>query len=388
MALLGDLVEITGGGTPSRKNADYWGGEIYWATVKDFKSLTLSGALEKITSEGLENSASNYIPAGSIIIPTRMAVGKAAINTVGMAINQDLKALHIKDNENVDRDYLFRALLSKSTYLESRGKGATVKGITLDVLRELEIPLPPLKEQKRIASILDKADAIRRNRQQAIDLTNQLLRSVFLDMFGDPVMNPKEWNEVALGDVINIVGGGTPSRKIKEYWGSDIPWASVKDFSGTEIKNTIESITREGLDNSASNLIRAGSIVVPTRMAVGKAAINAIDIAINQDLKALTIKDSSYIDMEYLFRYLLGRSACLIKRSKGATVKGITLDVLKELRVPVPPYKLQLSFNKIATKLSMELKRMEGSRKNMDHLFQSLSKQVFQDQLTNKTKVA
>ena len=97
MAMLGDLVEIKGGGTPSRKTPEYWGGEIPWATVKDFKTFELSTTIEKITREGLTNSASNLIPAGSIIVPTRMAVGKAAINLVDMSINQDLKALKINN---------------------------------------------------------------------------------------------------------------------------------------------------------------------------------------------------------------------------------------------------------------------------------------------------
>ena len=117
---LGDLVSITGGGTPDRSNEAFWGGDIPWVTVKDFKSLEIAGAIEHITALGLKNSAANLIPAGSIIVPTRMALGKAAINTIPVAINQDLKALYVLNPQMVDRDYLFRYLLSKSSYLISR----------------------------------------------------------------------------------------------------------------------------------------------------------------------------------------------------------------------------------------------------------------------------
>lgn len=199
---LGNLVSITGGGTPDRSNPSFWGGDVPWVTVKDFKSLEITGATEHITTAGLEGSASNLIAAGTIIVPTRMALGKAAINTKPVAINQDLKALRIVDPTVVDRDYLFRLLLSKSSYLESQGKGATVKGITLDVLRELDVPLPPKKEQQRIATILEKADSLRRKRQEAIRLADELMRAVFMDMFGG--LDTASCPQVELAEVVTL----------------------------------------------------------------------------------------------------------------------------------------------------------------------------------------
>lgn len=119
MIPLGELVDIKGGGTPDKSNSEYWNGEIPWASVKDFKKNTLDSTLDSITLLGAKNSATSVIPAGNIIIPTRMALGKVAINTIDLAINQDLKALSIKDNNVVDRDYLFRWLESQSSLIES-----------------------------------------------------------------------------------------------------------------------------------------------------------------------------------------------------------------------------------------------------------------------------
>ena len=135
---LGEIVEIRGGGTPSRSVEAYWGGPIPWATVKDFNSTCLDATLESITPEGVVNSATNIIPSGAIIVPTRMAVGKAAINSIDLAINQDLKAL--LPRENIDQQFLLHFLLSKARFLEDRAQGATVKGIKLDLLRSLEFP--------------------------------------------------------------------------------------------------------------------------------------------------------------------------------------------------------------------------------------------------------
>src|SRR5699024_6204829 len=149
----------------------------------------LDSTLDSITLLGVRNSATSVIPAGNIIVPTRMALGKVAINTIDLAINQDLKALFIKDNDVVDRNYLFRWLESQSSLIESEGKGATVKGITLPFLKGLNVPIPPINEQKRIAAILGKAEDIRQKREQAIKLADDFLRAKFLEMFGTPANN-------------------------------------------------------------------------------------------------------------------------------------------------------------------------------------------------------
>jgi type I restriction enzyme, S subunit len=105
---------------------------------------------------------------------------------------------------------------------------------------------------------------------------------------------------VPIGEVVDFIGGGTPSRDVDHYWNGSISWASVKDFKGPSIDSTLESITHDGLFASSSALIPACHVIMPTRMALGKAAINSIDVAINQDLKAL--KPKTRIDTRYLFR--------------------------------------------------------------------------------------
>lgn len=173
---LGEIVEIKGGGTPDKSIEEYWGGDIPWASVKDFKDTTISRTKDFITAAGVANSATQIIPAGNIIVPTRMAVGKAAINEIDLSINQDLKA--ILPSKRVERQYLLHALLANAKTLEDQATGATVKGITLDTLRTLRIPLPPLEEQRRIAGILDQADALRRLRTRALDRLNTLGQAI------------------------------------------------------------------------------------------------------------------------------------------------------------------------------------------------------------------
>jgi type I restriction enzyme S subunit len=206
---LGDVVEIKGGGTPSRAIPEYWDGEIPWATVKDFKSTIIDSTLERITAKGATSSATNIIPAGAIIIPTRMAVGKVAINKVDLAINQDLKAL--LPTKEVDANFLLHFLLSQAEYLESRAQGATVKGIKLDLLRSLSFPRLSLNEQRRIAAILDTADNICRKCEKSLAMADELLKSVFLQMFGDPINNPKGLCIDEIGRYLSKARPGTQS---------------------------------------------------------------------------------------------------------------------------------------------------------------------------------
>ncbi|EFE7436590.1 restriction endonuclease, partial [Escherichia coli] len=212
MISLGELVDIKGGGTPDKNNSEYWNGDIPWASVKDFKKNVLDSTLDSITLLGVRNSATSVIPAGNIIVPTRMALGKVAINTIDLAINQDLKALFIKDNDVVDRNYLFRWLESQSSLIESEGKGATVKGITLPFLKGLNVPIPPINEQKRIAAILGKAEDIRQKREQAIKLADDFLRAKFLEMFGTPANNIHRFPKGTIRDLVDSVNYGTSAK--------------------------------------------------------------------------------------------------------------------------------------------------------------------------------
>jgi type I restriction enzyme S subunit len=156
---LGDtLNKIVGGGTPSKSIPEYWNGDIFWCSVKDMADdkFSISSTEDKISSLGLAKSASNLIKAGTVITATRMGLGRAFINNIDMAINQDLKALY--PNEKIDNRFLLWTIINKRVEIDSLGTGATVKGITLETLKSIEINLPPLPTQKRIDSILSAND--------------------------------------------------------------------------------------------------------------------------------------------------------------------------------------------------------------------------------------
>jgi type I restriction enzyme S subunit len=149
------IASNTGGGTPSKQNPSYWNGPVPWASVKDVQSEKyLVSTIDSISKEGLKDSSSNLIPPNRLIVVTRMGLGKLAINTIPVAINQDLRA--IEPTTALDLDFAY--LLFKS--LKMVGSGVTVKGITVDKLHAMPVLLPPLAEQKRIVAKVDELMAL------------------------------------------------------------------------------------------------------------------------------------------------------------------------------------------------------------------------------------
>ncbi len=193
---LGEVIEqFIGGGTPSKAVTEYFSGKIPFMTVKDMNARRPNDTIDHITKKALESSSSKLVPADTLIIATRMGLGKVVRPTVDVAINQDLKALF--PAKGVDKDFLENWFLFQAHYLETQGIGTTVKGVRLEFLRDLPFPLAPYNEQKRIVdkverlfSDLDEGEALLKTVQQQLTIYQQaILKAAFT---GDLT---KDWRE-------------------------------------------------------------------------------------------------------------------------------------------------------------------------------------------------
>ncbi len=383
---LGDLVDFVGGGTPRRDRADYWGGKIPWASVKDLTSQTLETTIESITPEGLANSASNIIPKDTVIIASRVGLGKVAINEKPVAINQDLKALTPKTKRLSPR-YLLLYLLSKAEYFESIGVGATVKGLTLLDYQKLEIALPSLEEQERIVTLLDEADALRKLRARADQRTASLTAALFNKMFGDPETNSKGWPLIQLGDIAPLKSGY--AFKSSEYTASGVRLVRISNFDG---QNLVFEAGTAYLPETHFNKYPAYQLapndilIAMSGATTGKLGmVRTADTPslLNQRVGKFFIRDKNQLDAQFLFAALNLPNVMrtLIGEAAGSAQPNVSPSNVGSVKIPLPPLALQKEFADRVKEIRELESTQSASRNRLDNLFQSLLHRAFNEEL-------
>ena len=239
--------------------------------------------------------------------------------------------------------------------------GTNIKGIRATELKELIVPLPSKAEQEAIAEALRDADALIESLEQLLTKKRHLKQGAMQELLNGKKRLPGfggEWEARKLGDVIEkFVGGGTPSRSNAHYWGDEIPWVTVKDFATFDPLCSQEAITRAGLHNSATHLIPRGTLITSTRMALGKAVIYEVDVAINQDLKALFPRP--VLDTNYLFFWFQYHGKSIDELGSGSTVKGISLPDLKKIEFQLPPCPEQRAISSTLSDMDAEIADLE-----------------------------
>ncbi|MEI6606901.1 MAG: restriction endonuclease subunit S [Verrucomicrobiota bacterium] len=383
---LNEILSFRGGGTPRKDVPEYWSDEIPWASVKDFKSLDLAKTQDSISRKGLEASASNLIPAGHVIIPTRMALGKAAINSIDMAINQDLRALIPK--VPLDSRYLLHSMIGLADEIIRYGSGATVKGITQENLGKLQIPLPPLAEQKRIAAILDAADALRAKRRETLAQLDALLQSTFLTLFGGPVTNPMGWPVRNLTSVIgdSFRNGLSPSTRGKVA-GRVLTLSAITsgEFAPQFLKDAIFDRSPSENQQVTRNtfLICRGN---GNKSMVGIGVFPLADmpsVSFPDTMIACTI-DRSQVEPEYLqstwstakVRKQIDAGA----RTTNGTYK-VNQALLGSIEFPLPPLDVQQKFAAIVESIERQKTAQRGHLAELEALFAALQHRAFRGEL-------
>lgn len=375
---LSELIRFKGGGTPSKQVPEYWDGDIPWASVKDFISTSLAATQDSITQEGLENSSANLIPKGHVIIPTRMALGKAAINTVDLAINQDLRAL--VPIVPLNAEYLLHAFLSLKDEIIRKGSGATVKGITQEELYKLEIAYPPLDEQIRIAHLLGKVEVLIAQRKQHLQQLDDLLKSVFLDMFGDPVSNEKGWEKATLEKLGSVNRGVSKHRPRNDpkLLGGKYPLIQTGDVSNAGTYITAYTQTYSDIGFAQSKLWPAGTLCITIAANIAQTGILTFDACFPDSVVGFVAnKDEAHpLFIHGLFGFF---QAILERNAPAAAQKNINLEILRRLEVPKPPMAKQNEFALVVGKIEVLKTRYQHSLLNLDALYYALSQKAFSD---------
>ena len=289
----------------------------------------------------------------------------------------------LPDPNRLCRKYLAYYLKSQKfvDWVSVQTAGAKMPRVSMNIFWEHEIPLPPLEEQKRIAAILDKADAIRHKRQQAIELADEFLRAVFLDMFGDPVTNPKGWETGKLGTLSSIRRGASP-RPIADYLGGDIPWIKIGDGSKGDqvyLYDTKEFVTRQGAEKSVY-LDEGALIFANCGVSLGFARILKKAGCIHDGWLAIDNLDHR-VSKVFLLKWLNQLTQYFRKIAPDGTQPNLNTGIMKDQDVIVPPIDLQQKYEQILFTHEALLKKLRNSFQDSQVSFNGISQKAFSGEL-------
>ena len=351
IVLLKELCQIRHGGTPSKANPAFWRGSIPWVSPKDMKASALADATDHISEQAVANSATSLVPEGSILVVARSGILVHSIPVAQakrpLAFNQDIKAL-IPNADRIDPDYLFWFVRSQESELLARGvkKGATVHSLQSGVIENLRVPVPNLEQQRRIVDLLSRAEGIVRLRREAQKKAAEIIPALFIDMFGDPAMNPKGWPVRRIDELCSVQTGATPKRDQRLYFeGGSIPWVKTGEVCGDAIRNAGEYITELAVRATNCKVFPVETILVAmygqgqTR---GRAGILKIPAATNQACAA--ILPGASIQQRFLFALIRMQYERLRAMGRGGNQANLNLGMIKSLEVPNPPMDVQRRF--------------------------------------------
>ena len=352
MTKLRDICRFQSGGTPSRGTPAYFNGNVPWITTVALNGDVIDGnqAIEWITDEAIAKSAAKIVPPHSVMVGTRVGIGKVAINSVPMSTSQDIISLIGIDENKWDKKFICHLITANKEHLTSQARGATIKGIKIEAIADLVLPEISLEEQARISEVIGKVDALMHMHQQMAMNLEQLIKSRFIELFGDCLSNPKGWKTKCLEDIADV--GSSKRVFVEELREDGIPF-----FRGTEVGALSEGksvspelfITEEHYAAlcSATGAPQIGDLLMPSICPDGRIWvvntdkpfyfkdgrvlwIHAIDASFNSTFLLYSLKDRIMTDYSSI--------------ASGTTFAELKIFALKKCKVFATPLTLQNEF--------------------------------------------
>jgi type I restriction enzyme S subunit len=377
MRQLDELCYLIGGGTPNKSRADFYGGHIPWATVRDMHSDVITDTEFRISADAVRNSATNVIPSGSVVIATRVGLGKVCTLEADTAINQDLRGIVPKNPEEISTRYLFWWFRSITNTIIDAGTGATVQGVKNSFVSSLRLPLPPLPEQQRIVRILDEAfEGIatatanaERNLANAREMFVSALDRRFLSA-------PAHWQHRPLGTVCAFSGGSQPPKS--EF--SKIPkpgyvrLIQIRDYKSDKHIIYVDQ-------NDVSKFCEENDVMIgrygPPLFQILRGLKGAYNVALMK-----TVPNEEFLSKAYLYYFLRNSKIMnhvIMHSDRAAGQTGIKREVLEGYEICFPELEEQ-------DEIVHEFGELEQTTNTLTILYQRKLKEIsdFQQALLHK----
>ena len=382
-ARVGEFCTIGAGGTPSRDkmNRYYEGGIIPWVKSGELREAIINTTEEYVTEAALKETNVRLVPAGALLLAMYGAtVGRLGVLGVSATTNQAVCHI-IPDPKIADVRYVFHALRSQVASLVARGVGGAQPNISQGIVKELAVPLPPLAQQRRIAEVLDRAEALRAKRRAALAQLDTLTQSIFLDLFGDPVVNLKGWPLKKFGDVGTLDRGVSKHRprNAPELLGGSHPLVQTGEIANCNGYIRSYTSTYSDLGLRQSKMWPVGTLCITIAANIAKTGILTFRACFPDSVVGFLAEDPATV--EFVRTWLSFLQKTLEDSAPESAQKNINLAILRDLDVPIPPLDLQRQFARRIGAVENLKSAHRASLTELDSLFATLQHRAFRGEL-------
>lgn len=377
---LEDCAKFKSGGTPSKSNSAYWGGDIPWVGSGEMSQSFIYDTQLRLTAEGAENGT-RAIPENTVLVVVRgMSLAKEfriAITRKPMTFNQDVKALQCA--EDIDPQFLFYALKTRKEYIRDLATEAShgTKKLETSALNAVEILVPgTIEDQRTVAAVARNYDDLIENNRRRIALLEEAARQLYKEWFvhfrfpGHEHVKlidgvPEGWTLGRIGDFYATSSGGTPSRKVPEYFNGKINWVKSGELQGGFILQTEEKITEQAVQNSSAKLFARQTVLVAMYGAtIAQLGILASDAACNQACCSLRPAHSA-ANFVYAYLFLEHNKERLIGLGKGSAQNNISQSIIKEFSMVMPLQQISSGFCDIVEPIFRQIENLQVQNRTL-----------------------
>ena len=379
MAKLGEICAFQSGGTPSKNKPEYFGGEIPWisTTALNGGKINEADAVAWITPKAIRESAAKIVPANSIMVGTRVGIGKVAINTVEMSTSQDVISLIGIDKDKWYKPYLCKLLLSKKDYFNSQARGATIKGIKIDVVANIDVPEIDYATQRKVAATLNKIDTLIVLRKQQLEKLDELIKARFVEMFGDPVKNTMDWEIKPLSELGELNRGVSKARprNSPELLGGPYPLIQTGEVANAKTYITSFNSTYSEKGLAQSKMWPKGTLCITIAANIAQTSILTLDACFPDSVVGFISRNmTNELFIHYWFSFF---QKILDEQAPQVAQKNINLKILSELNVIVPPLSLQNRFAAFVERVDQQKQTIQQSLEKLELMKKALMQEYF-----------
>ncbi len=377
---LGQLCEVVSGTTPKTTVPEYWGGSAKWITPAEINddSFVIFDTNRKITELGIKKTGLSSFPAGTVLLSSRAPIGKVAIAGCEMFCNQGFKNLVC--SEKIHNKFLYWFLKSKTAFLNSLGRGATFKEISKSIVENIEIFVPNLDTQKHIASTLETIDKILRLRRAQLSVLDALVKSRFVEMFGDPVSNPKGWEKCTLSEEAEITIGPFGSILHKEdYVTGAHPLVNPSHIiDGKIVPDETLTVSDEKYAELAAYHLQKGDVVMGRRGEMGRCAV-VTQSGLLCGTGSLIIRSKGALSADYIQKIISFPSfkRTIEAMAVGQTMPNLNVPIVSAFQIIKPPQTIQHAYYQFVAQVDKSKAMIQQAITETQTLFDSLVQEFF-----------